>query len=235
MKDDALKYRFSIIIPVLHEADRINQIIDHIHSQNHDKNYEIIVVDGAPDKNTLNAIGRTDVRCMTSEKGRAKQMNRGASIAKGDILVFLHADTLLPDRVLEKIDSALRDGKYICGAFDLGIDSDETIFKIISSMASLRTRLTQIPYGDQAIFIRREYFDKVNGYPDIPLMEDVALMRRLKREGYKISIIPDRVITSPRRWKKEGVLYTTLRNWIVFILYILGVPAQKLKRFYSER
>lgn len=236
MLKKALAYKFSIIIPVLHEADRINQMIDHIHSRNHGKNYEIIVVDGAPEKDTLSAIHiRPDVKTIASEKGRAKQMNAGASVARGDILVFLHADTLLPERALESIDSALRDGKYIGGAFDLGIDSDKTIFKIISFMASLRARLTQIPYGDQAIFIRREYFDKVNGYPDIPLMEDVALMRRLKREGYKISILPDRVITSSRRWKREGVLYTTLRNWIISMLYILGVPVEKLKRFYSER
>lgn len=236
MINNVLTYRFSIIIPVLREADRINQIIDHIHSQNHGRNYEIIVVDGAPEKDTLSAIHiKADVRTIASEKGRAKQMNAGASIAKGDILIFLHADTLLPDRGLEEIDQALKDAEYVGGAFNLGIDSDQAIFKIISTMASLRSRLTRIPYGDQAIFIRKKYFDKLNGYPDIPLMEDVALMRRLKSEGYKIFIIPDRVITSSRRWKKEGVLYTTLRNWIVFMLYTLGVSPRRLVRFYSEQ
>lgn len=236
MKDDALKYRFSIIIPVLHEAERINQMIEHIDSQNRGNSYEIVIVDGAPERDTLSAIRiKADVRTITSEKGRAKQMNAGASIAKGDILVFLHADTLLPDGGLEEIDHALKDQEYIGGAFDLGIDSDRAIFKIISKLASLRSRLTRIPFGDQAIFIRREYFHRVKGYPDIPLMEDVELMRRIKRQGDKIYIIPDRVVTSPRRWREEGIIYTTLRNWVILLLYIMGISPFKLQRFYSEQ
>lgn len=235
MKGTALNCRFSIIIPVLHEADKINHIIEHIHSQNQEYSYEIIVVDGAPERDTINAIDiKNHVRPLVSGQGRAMQMNAGASIARGDILVFLHADTLLPDGGLEEIDQALKDEAYIGGAFDLGIDSDEVIFKIISFVASLRSRLTRIPYGDQAIFIRKEYFHRVKGYPDIPLMEDVELMRRIKRQGDKICIIPDRVVTSPRRWKKEGILYTTLRNWTILLLYMLGISPFRLKRFYHK-
>lgn len=211
-------------------------MIEHIDTQYRRYSYEIIVVDGAPERDTLNALRiKNSVRSISSETGRAKQMNAGASIARGDIFIFLHADTLLPDEGLEEIDQALKDEAYIGGGFDLGIDSDKVIFKIISFLASLRSRLTRIPYGDQAIFIRREYFHRVNGYLDIPFMEDVELMRRIKRQGDKICIIPDRVVTSPRRWKKEGILYTTLRNWSILLLYMLRISPIRLKRFYHER
>jgi hypothetical protein len=123
---------------------------------------------------------------------------------------------------------------YVAGAFDLGIKSNKLIFKIIAFLASLRSRLNRIPFGDQAIFIRREYFNRIGGYQEIPLMEDVELMKRIKKSGHKIWIFHDRVRTSPRRWKEEGVIYCILRNWALQTLYALGTSPHKLARFYKS-
>lgn len=224
--------KFSIIVPVLHEAERINDLIGHLRQLDSEKSCEIIVVDGARERDTLEAIHTNDVVKISSEKGRAKQMNVGASVARGKILVFLHADTELPIGALKKMDAVVEKG-YMAGAFDLGIQSNQLIFKVIAFLGSLRSRLNRIPYGDQAIFIQKEYFSKIGGYKEVPLMEDVELMRRIKRSGNKIWIVYDRVVTSPRRWEKEGVIYCILRNWILQTLYFLGVPADRLARFYT--
>jgi rSAM/selenodomain-associated transferase 2 len=226
--------KFSIIVPVFHEGDRIHDLMEHLHQLDTGKNCEIIIVDGAPGKDTLKTIHSNHVIKVSSEKGRAKQMNAGASMATGEILIFLHADTELPTLALQKISAVMEQGGYVAGAFDLGIKSDRLIFKIIASLASLRSRLNRIPYGDQAIFIRREYFDKIGGYKEIPLMEDVELMKRIKKSGYKIRILYDRVKTSSRRWEQEGVIYCVLRNWTLQILYALGISPHHLARFYKS-
>jgi len=226
--------RFSIIVPVFHEGEKVNELIVHLHQLDPKKNLEIIVVDGSLERDTLGAIDSNHVIKISSEKGRAKQMNAGASVAKGEILIFLHADTELPIRALKKINAFLEPKEYVGGAFDLGIKSDKLIFKVIGVLASLRSRLNRIPFGDQAIFIRREYFNQIGGYKEIPLMEDVELMRRIKKSGSKIWIFHDRVMTSPRRWEKEGVIYCTLRNWTLQTLYFLGVSPDKLIRFYEN-
>jgi rSAM/selenodomain-associated transferase 2 len=226
--------KFSIIVPVFHEAEKVNELIGLLHHLDPEKNLEIIVVDGSLEKDTLGAINSNHVIKISSEKGRAKQMNAGASIARGEILIFLHADTELPIHALKKINILMERKKYMAGAFDLGIRSDKFIFKVIGVLASLRSRLNKIPFGDQAIFIRREYFNKIGGYKEIPLMEDVELMRRIKKSGSKIWIFHDRVMTSPRRWEKEGVIYCTLRNWTLQTLYFLGISPDKLVRFYEN-
>ena len=204
---------FSIIVPVFHEAERINDLIAHLRHLGPEKEREIIVVDGAPEKDTLPVIRDDRVVKISSEKGRAKQMNAGASVARGEILVFLHADTELPACAFNRIRTFISKREYVGGAFDLGIKSDKLIFKVIAFLASLRSRLNRIPYGDQAIFIRRDYFNEISGYREIPLMEDVELIRRIKRSGKKIWIFYDRAMTSPRRWEKEGVIYCIFRNW----------------------
>jgi rSAM/selenodomain-associated transferase 2 len=226
--------KFSIIVPVFHEGERINDLIDCLHRQDSDKNFEIIIVDGCREKDTLGAIHSKEVIKISSERGRAKQMNAGASMAKGEILIFLHADTELPIHALKKINSLTERKEYVGGAFDLGIKSDKFIFKVIGTLSSLRSRLNRIPFGDQAIFIRKEYFSQIGGYKEIPLMEDVELLRRIKKSGNKIWIFYDRVMTSPRRWEKEGVIYCTLRNWSLQTLYFLGVSPDKLIRFYKN-
>jgi rSAM/selenodomain-associated transferase 2 len=223
---------FSIIIPVLHEAKSINLLLEHL--QQFEGNCEIIVVEGNPKRETIDNIRNKDIKILISEAGRGRQMNAGAAIASGEILIFLHADTRMPVNALDRIRHALKKKQYVGGAFDLGIRSEKLILKVIAKCASLRSRLTRIPYGDQAIFIRKDYFNKIGGYKEIPLMEDVELMQRTKKRGDKICILSDRVFTSPRRWEKEGIICCTLRNWIIIILYLIGISPDKLARYYGR-
>ena len=231
-QQDANKCVFSIIAPVLNEADRINTTIEHLCKQDSEGICEIIVVDGDPNGGTIKAIENETVKALISPKGRGRQMNTGADIACGEILVFLHADTRLPEMALEKIYDVLQSKKYVGGAFNLAIDSERLLLKYIAVRASFRSRLNRIPYGDQAIFIRKDYFDRIGRFKEIPLMEDVDLMRRIKKRGDKIVILDDRVKTSARRWETEGALYTTIRNRILVSLYYLGVSPYKLVKFY---
>ena len=234
-QQESIQYGFSIIIPVLNEAGQINSLIEHLRRQNHVSSYEIIVVDGDLQGSTVGSIQDKDVTVITTDKGRGKQMNAGASVAGGEILIFLHADTTLPDNALKKINQALQNQDYVGGAFDLKIDSNRLFLKYISARASLRSRWNRIPYGDQAIFIRKKCFDQLGGYKEIPLMEDVDLMRRIKKDGKKIFILPDKVTTSARRWEIDGVLYTTMRNQILIRLFYLGISPHKLAKYYWRR
>ena len=227
--------RFSIIIPVLHESERMHFLIDHLTNLECNEGREIIVVDGSHDKDTIAAIKDKDVVKLSSGKGRARQMNAGASAARGEILIFLHADTELPAHAFAQIDSIMKGNRYVAGAFSLGIRSEKFALRVLARVASLRCRITRIPYGDQTIFIRRDYFMRIGGYRELPLMEDVELMRRIKRRGNKVCILPDRVTTSARRWEQEGFIYCLLRNMTLFILYIMGVSPETLTRFYPDR
>ena len=222
----------SIIIPVLNEAPLINDIIDHLHSLEGDEIKEIIIVDGDPEGLTLKAISHDDVRQLKSSRGRWIQMNEGAKNAKGNMLLFLHADTELPLDAMRLIATAMKDKRYVAGAFDLGIKSERFVFRAIESAVSLRSRITRIPFGDQAIFVRKNYFDEIGGYKDIPIMEDVEIMERIKKRGDKIIIIPQKVHTSSRRWEQEGILHCTLRNWFLQILYLLRISPHRLSQFY---
>lgn len=224
----------SVIIPVLNEAGIINETINALTRLPHDARLEIIIVDGGPCRETLNVIQRTDVQKIPGRKGRSCQLNEGARNAAGEILLFLHADTELPLNALNTISSVMKEEKYVGGAFDLGIKSGKPVFRLIETAASLRSRFTRIPYGDQAIFIRKEYFHAAGRFREIPIMEDVELMRRIKKAGDKIYIVPEKVGTSARRWEKEGIVYCTLRNWILITLYSMGVPPEKLAAFYKH-
>jgi len=224
----------SVIIPALHEQDNINAQIDHLRRQDFHGRIEIIVVDGDSDGSTLKVIEDGHIVKITSEKGRAKQMNAGAAAANGEILLFLHADTKLPPGALVKISQVLENDEYVGGAFDLGIDSDRLFLKFIAARARLRSRLTRVPYGDQAIFIRSSYFERIGRFKEMPLMEDIDLMKRIKRAGDRVFLLPDRVSTSARRWEKEGALYTTARNQMLATLYHLGVSPERLARYYRN-
>ncbi|MEI8172771.1 MAG: TIGR04283 family arsenosugar biosynthesis glycosyltransferase [Deltaproteobacteria bacterium] len=224
---------FSIIVPVLNEESVINPAIEHIGTlQEATGSYEIIVVDGDPEGKTIGAIRDTKVITAVGKKGRGNQMNRGAALARGDILLFLHADTRLPFNALTLIDSALRDPAFVAGAFDLAIASVRPVFRLIEKTASLRSRVTRIPYGDQALFFHRDSFNAIGGFADIPIMEDVEIMRRIKKRGDPIAFIDAPVTTSSRRWEKEGVLYCTLRNRLIISLYLSGVSPERLAKFY---
>lgn len=224
----------SVIIPVLHEGEHINEILQSLSSAAGDVPYEVIVVDADPAGGTIAQI--SDHRVMTARalRGRALQMNAGAARACGDILLFLHADTLLPGKAFSNIIGALSDGRFIGGAFDLGISNRRLIFRIIGFAASFKHRLTRVPYGDQAIFMRRDYFKAIGGYPEIPLMEDVELMKRVKRQGGRIIILRETVATSSRKWEKDGVAYTIFRNWVIQALYLFGVSAERLVKYYYK-
>lgn len=228
-----LKYRISIIIPVFCEQAIINRTVETVRSRRGGKAAEIIVVDGQAEKETLAAIRDGSVHKLSSEKGRGRQLNRGAAVATGDVLIFLHADTVLPSTAFERIAGAMRDKDYVGGAFDLCIDSRRMAFRVIETVANMRSRLTRIPYGDQAIFIRTSYFRTLGGFKEIPIMEDVDLMQRIKRHGRRIVIFREPVMTSARRWEKEGPVFVTLRNWFLMILHLCGVAPERLARFYK--
>jgi len=227
-----LECRISLIIPVFCEQAVINKTIEAVRRLRGGDTAEIIVVDGQAEVETLAAIGDATVRKLSSEKGRGRQLNRGAAVAAGDVLLFLHADTVLPPAAFERIAEAMGDEGCAGGAFDLHIDSPGAGFRVIETVANLRSRLTRIPYGDQAIFIRASCFRTLGGFKEIPIMEDVDLMRRIKRKRGRIVIFRESVITSARRWEKEGLVFCTLRNWFLITLYLCGVKPERLARFY---
>lgn len=222
----------SVIIPAYREQANINRTIATVRCQRGGDAAEIIVVDGEPGGGTLAVVRDNDVRKLHAEKGRGVQLNRGAAVAAGEVLLFLHADTLLPPAAFERIAEAMRNEGCVGGAFDLGIASPRAAFRVIERVASLRSRLTRIPYGDQAIFIRATSLRTLGGFKEIPIMEEVDLMRRVKRKGWKITLFREPVITSARRWEEEGLLFATLRNWLLVTLYLCGVAPERLDRFY---
>ncbi len=222
----------SVIVPVLHEGAQIQGLIAHLQAQA--EPHELIVVDGDAERSTLQHLPPDcpHLRGITAPPGRGTQMNAGVKVAQGHLLLFLHADAQLPPDGLSQVVRMLNAGAA-AGAFNLDIGSPRWQLQLIARVASVRSRLTRIPYGDQAIFMRREVFAAVGGYPDSPIMEDVALMQRLKRRGYAIQILRDRVQVSPRRWEKEGIWRCTLRNWGLITLYHLGVSPQQLAAWYK--
>jgi rSAM/selenodomain-associated transferase 2 len=233
MPKQILENKISIIIPVFHEEDYINTTIMNVKKIQSNTPFEIIVVDGGKDKNTIRMIKDKDVVLLHSKQGRGTQLNHGSQHAKGSILLFLHADTILPSNAFDIIIKTVANTSHVGGAFSLSIDSDKRRYKIISGLISYRSKITRVPYGDQAIFIKKEYFDQIGGFRNIPLMEDVELMRRIKKNRGKIQIMKLSVKTSPRRWMKEGIVYCTLRNLMIRFLFYGGVPASKLVKYYK--
>jgi rSAM/selenodomain-associated transferase 2 len=227
-----MRNHLSVIIPVLNEAYIINSTLMHLQKMEGGFRVEVIIVDGDPEGSTIAAVTSAAARKIKAPRGRGGQMHQGARLATGNILLFLHADVVLERNALLQIVNVCRRNDIAGGAFSLRIDSGKRVFRLIEKAVSIRSRLTKIPYGDQAIFINKTIYDRIGGFSDIPLMEDVDLMRRLKKSGARIRILPDRALTSPRRWEKEGVLYCTLRNWLLISLYSLGIAPERLVRFY---
>ncbi len=199
------------------------------------ENCEVIVVDGDGGSSIelLHDLEDKNLIKIDSKKGRANQMNTGASIAKNEILLFLHADTILPKDAIKLIQDTLKEETIKAGAFDLSFDNNSIAMKIIAKTASIRSRLTKLPYGDQAIFIKKDIFNTIGGYENISLMEDVNLMQKLKRLNHKIKILKEKVTTSARKWENRGVIYTTLRNWLLITLYFLKIDPNKLSKYYK--
>jgi rSAM/selenodomain-associated transferase 2 len=222
--------RISVIVPVLNEEMSIAATLIELQRLKPD---EMIVVDGGSSDETREICQRFGVESYPSRPGRAAQMNFGAQRATGDVLVFLHADTRLPLSAFDDIRAALQDSKVLGGRFDLQLDNPRPLLKLVGFMISLRSRLSKVGTGDQAIFVRREIFQELGGYPDIPLMEDVAFSRLLKRRG-AVACLRSRVISSARRWEMDGIWRTILKMWTLKTLYLLGISPVRLKRYYGD-
>jgi len=196
---------------------------------------EIVLVDGGSTDATATIAARfPEISLLASPRGRARQMNAGARAARGDVLLFLHADTLLPDGALAAVEAAAGDPGVVGGRFDVRFDNSRRVFRMIAWFMNQRSRWSGISTGDQAIFVCREPFDALGGYPDMPLMEDVDLCRRLKRRG-RMAALRLSVTTSARKWEREGAIRTILLMWALRFLYMAGVPPARLHRWYYRR
>ncbi|MDJ0678013.1 MAG: TIGR04283 family arsenosugar biosynthesis glycosyltransferase [Calothrix sp. MO_167.B42] len=225
--------KISIIIPVINEAEHIKSTLA---TTKPSKNVEIIVVDGGSSDGTVEIIDNLGfaVKVIMANPGRAVQMNIGALAATGDILLFLHADTRLPPGFDAMIRQAIIETSgIVAGAFTLKIDAELTSLRLVEKGVKWRSHFWQMPYGDQGIFLEREVFQAVGGFPELPIMEDFELIRNLKRQGTIITL-PAPVVTSARRWLKKGVWQTTLINQVVIVAYLIGVSPEHIRSWYRR-
>ncbi len=220
----------SVIVPALNEEHNLGLCIEGILKEAID--CEIIVVDGGSADTTVESAGSyPGVLFIHSRKGRGIQMNTGASVASGDVLLFLHADTLLETGWATGMLSVLEDTSISGGAFTFSIQSPLWKYRLVETWVRLRCKLCSLPYGDQAIFVRKSIFDLIGGYENIPLMEDVDFIRRLKKLG-SIVILNKKAVTSERRWSKKGLLRAAVINQFIMLLYKFGVNPYWLARIY---
>ena len=224
----------SIIIPCLNEAARIGAALQRLQPMR-ERGAEVIVVDGGSNDDSPARAAPFADRIIEATRGRASQMNAGAFAARGDTLLFLHADCLLPASADHLIRDGLAAGGRHWGRFDISLDGAHRLLKLVAAMMNLRSRVTGIATGDQGLFIRRALFVAVNGFPQIPLMEDVAMSRRLKAHGPPLCL-RERIVTSARRWEERGVLSTILLMWRLRLAYFLGAdPARLALRYAAVR
>jgi rSAM/selenodomain-associated transferase 2 len=228
----------TVIIPTLNEASTIATTIRHTAQLGFD---EIVVVDGGSSDQTRTIVDSLEsgtqgplgmIRLLIAAPARAPQLNAGAKAARGDVFLFLHADTRLPDCAKQHIESALADPVVVGGRFDVQFDSLSISGRMIATFMNVRSRLTGISTGDQAMFVRRHVFERLRGFSDIPIMEDIDFSIRLKRAGSTIAL-HDRVVTSFRRWEQHGPMHTILLMWTLRFLYWIGVSPNRLQRFYA--
>lgn len=224
--------KISIIIPVLNEANKIQSILTRVLEAGN--SLEVIVVDGGSQDETVAIVQSLGVKVLSTTAGRAQQMNAGAAIATGNILLFLHADTYLPTGFETLIQQALQKSGTVAGAFRLRIDSQLWGLRLIEKMVNWRSQFFSMPYGDQAIFVKSTLFREIGGFPQLPIMEDFELMQRLHRLG-KVTIVPAAVLTSGRRWQKLGVVKTTLINQLIIIGYFCGISPTTLVNWYRRK
>jgi rSAM/selenodomain-associated transferase 2 len=231
MVTQAVTVHVSIIVPVLNEANSIVELLrslDHLRTES----LEIIVVDGGSTDQTLALASPCADHVISATKGRAFQMNAGAAVASGDVLLFLHADTRFPLEGLRAIDHALANGSS-WGRFDVHIEGRSPWLKVVAALMNWRSRLTGIATGDQAMFVTRAAFQSVGGFPLIALMEDIALSNLLKKK-FPAACLSQRVITSGRRWEQMGLLRTIFLMWRLRLAYFLGADPNQLARQYTH-
>jgi rSAM/selenodomain-associated transferase 2 len=225
--------KISIIMPVLNEATGIQsalQALQPLRARGH----ELIVVDGGSDDATTRLIGQDADRIIEAARGRAHQMNAGARAARGDVLLFLHADTRLPRDADRLLLEGLRNSTRCWGRFDVRIDSASPLLRLVSAMMNLRSRLTGICTGDQAVFVATDAFARSGGYAPLALMEDIALSAQLRRRSAPLAI-RTAVSTSARRWERDGVWRTILLMWWLRLRFFFGASPARLARIYDER
>jgi rSAM/selenodomain-associated transferase 2 len=220
----------SIVIPVLNEAMMLPDALRRLAPLTA-RGVEVIVVDGGSTDDSAEIAIRAGMRLLRAPRGRAIQMNVGARYARGDVLLFLHADTELPHAAVDRVLAALRDGRHVWGRFDVAIRDGGPVLRIVALLMNLRSRLTGIATGDQAMFVTHRAFRSVNGFPMQPLMEDVELSKRLLAHSHPASL-RDRVVTSARRWATRGTWRTILLMWRLRWQYWRGRPAEELAREY---
>ena len=222
--------KFSIIIPTLNEEKTIQACLSALQPLRNE--CEIIIVDGDSIDNTRILAAPLADKVITSAKGRAKQMNNGARQATGDVLIFLHADTCLPENALQLIQQEISSARQ-WGRFDIQLSGNPFMLKVIAQMMNWRSRLTGIATGDQVIFVTRLAFEKAGQYPEINLMEDIALCKALKKISPPICL-KDKVISSGRRWEHNGIYKTILLMWSLRLRYFFGADPQTLAFLYTQ-
>ena len=222
---------FSIIVPVLDEAAGIAASLEALAPMRR-AGASVIVVDGGSRDATRSLAAPLADRVIEAPRGRASQMNAGARECGGEILVFLHADTMLPPNALDAIAVGLKRTARDWGRFDVAIAGAAPLLAFVALAMNARSRLTGVATGDQAIFVRREAFDAIGGFPEIPLMEDVAISKKLLRRTRPLAL-EDRVVTSARRWERHGTLRTIFLMWRLRMAYALGVDPRRLAHRYE--
>lgn len=224
----------SLIIPTLNEEKTLGRTLACLPTSDVT---ETIIVDGGSTDQTMSIVKSfcasvSTAHTLTAPPGRARQLNEGAKASRGDILVFLHADTQLPTKANLMIISALEDTRVVGGRFDVRFNSSSAWATIVSTLMNWRSRWSGLATGDQAIFVRRHIFEQLGGFSDIPLMEDIEFSRRLKRAG-PTAALHQKVTTSFRRWEQQGPLRTILLMWALRFLYWVGVSPHRLNNFYA--
>lgn len=223
------KKKASMIIPIYNEAAIINKLLDNLEQFKDD--CEIIFVDGGSSDGSDKIIKERYDLVYSPKKGRANQMNYGAELSEGDILLFIHGDSILPKDTLEEVYRIIDKG-YKVGAFKIKFDSKNILMKICGLMSNLRIILRNIAFGDQGIFIRKNYFEKIGGFPDIPIMEDYQLSIDIKTDGEKIALAKTKIITSERRFLDNGRLKTMAKMQKLQYMYRKGKDIEKISSLY---
>ncbi|MBI3248342.1 MAG: TIGR04283 family arsenosugar biosynthesis glycosyltransferase [Deltaproteobacteria bacterium] len=222
--------RVSVIIPTLNEAPGIALTLSRVRQAGE---CELVVVDGGSSDGTADIARAYADSVLTAARGRAQQMNAGAHAATGEVLLFLHADTVLPAGFATLVRQALHDPTVVGGRFDVRLDAEGWPFRMIETLMNARSRWSKICTGDQALFLQRETFRALGGFPELELMEDLEFSRRLKRAG-RIACLREQVRTSARRWQRGGVFRTIALMWTLRLAYFCGVPPRRLKAWYAE-
>ena len=220
--------KVSIIVPTLNEELVLEKTLTQFQQLSP---HELIVSDGGSDDDTRNIAGRFSHRVITGSAGRALQMNVGADEATGDILLFLHADSRIEPESYRKMLQCMQNPKWIGGAFTLCIESGKWSLKLIALLANIRSKYFGLAYGDQGFFVRKEVFKDMNGFSPLPICEDLDFYHRLRKKG-PVILLKEKAHTSPRRWIKEGILFTTARNTLIALLFGLGFPPHILTKWY---